>query len=135
MVTVHEDESIVATWQKLLALLLKEQGYYQAIYDITEDEHGRLVRGRPLNEVMGLLKKKKILVTCIDEIDNMLAPLRNIWIEHKDDSAVCIEIQQTVSQLDETLKKTLVLDQRNQQLMKQQLSVLSAQVAKGTKGV
>lgn len=131
----HEADSAagVSAWKELLALLVKAQGYYSAILDITDQENGKLTRGRPLTEVMALLKKKKILVACIDEIDTMLSPLRSEWQKSKDDSPLCTIIQEKVDELNATLKATLDLDMKNQILMKRQLAVLKAQASQAPK--
>jgi hypothetical protein len=106
--------------ERLIQLLQKQKAYYEAIWDITQEESERLNRG---SSTINLLKKKRILVACIEEIDLAIFPLRE---QYQNDSP---EVPPLVEELNKLLQKTLQLDQQNQQLLKQQLSLLKAKMA------
>jgi hypothetical protein len=132
MAIQHTPTMSIEQMDQLRALLQKEKGYYDSIWDITQQEAEKLQRGRPLTETINLLKKKKILVTCIEEIESMIKPLRELWMQHHSDCALAIEIRALIKQLDEQLKQTLDLDKKNQILMQQALNALKRQQAQAS---
>jgi len=113
--------------EELLALLQKQQGYYDSIWEITQQEEEKLRKGRPLTETVNLLKKKKILVTCVEEIDTMIRPLRALWSKQQGSNPLADAIKALIKTLDQTLKNTLEQDKKNQRLMQQAISRLQHQ--------
>ena len=59
----------------LYRLLKKENGFYEAIRELTDQENGLLKRGADLKAISSTGKKKKILLGCIDEIESALRPI------------------------------------------------------------
>lgn len=112
--------------EQLCTLLAKLHSYYDAILDITQEENGKFLRQRPLNEIAPLTKKKQILLACIDEIESELAPLKQYWLEGNKDASSTFtqDIQQHLKQLDTLLKEILRLDKANNEILQQLLFTL-----------
>jgi hypothetical protein len=109
----------------LYKLLKKEIGYYKAILELTEQENGALTRERPIREITTLMKKRKVLLNCVDEIDQALRPVKNLWVKNKDpNSPFAPKVEEKLVQLSETIGEILSLDNENQQLLKQALTRL-----------
>lgn len=58
--------------KKLLDLLKKKKGFFEAILDLTETESELSV-----DNWISVLEQKKILLSCIDEIDDKLKPFQS----------------------------------------------------------
>jgi len=115
--------------QKLLQLLDKEYGYYNAILEITQQENEKFLRERPLNEISPLMKKKQIFIACIDEIGKELRTLKQLWKEgkHNFSEDTNNEVRQKVKSLDVLLKEILDLDKANNKMLEKQLHALRKQ--------
>lgn len=57
--------------EKLLHLLQKKRGFFEAILDLSEDEEYL-----PVPDWISVLEQKKVLLSCIDEIDYELSPFK-----------------------------------------------------------
>ncbi len=102
-------------------LLKKELGYYQAILEITKQEHELFQAGK-IKSAMMLVKQKNILLSCVDDIEKALPPLKKWWREREDKANLdAYAIQDLLDTLDSTLKELLEWDEKNQELMKEQL--------------
>jgi len=109
-------------------LLKKECGYYRAILELTRNENDKFKRNRPIAELTHIMKKKKILLNCIAEIESALRPLKKHWDQHKDDSNPhAQEVQEQLSALQGIVKEILGLDQENQLMITGYLKTLKAQ--------
>lgn len=112
----------------LIALLDKQYSYYEAIHAISLEESDKFQRQRPFSEIGALLRKKKILVACIEEIDTTLVPIKEQWSKHSNRSdASSRRAQQRIEDLDKLLKEILTIDKKNQRMLKAQLNVLQQQ--------
>lgn len=115
-------------------LLKKEYGYYKAILEITHDEHEKLTSGLTTGSMQPLLKKKKILLSCIHEIEAAMLPLKKYWqtkVSRSD--PVSIQIQEELISLNKLLKEILQLDLVNQKLLENHLANLKAKAAEKNK--
>jgi hypothetical protein len=96
--------------EKLLHLLRKKKGFFEAILDITEDE-SKL----PLQEWVEALEQKKILLTCIEEIDAELMPFKQSL------HTLSQEISDELELIRDVIKHILHLDLINHKNRKQEL--------------
>jgi flagellar biosynthesis/type III secretory pathway chaperone len=71
-----------------------------------------------LADVLKLTRKRRIILTCIEEIDQALKPLKRQWLSAQDRSP---NVAQLWNNLSCTLKQILDIDQRNQVLMRVQM--------------
>ncbi|MFZ0565888.1 MAG: hypothetical protein WAM28_06870 [Chlamydiales bacterium] len=62
--------------EKLLHLLRKKKGFFEAILELTESEEKL-----PLNDWVTVLEQKKILLSCVEEIDKELLPFKEMMHE------------------------------------------------------
>ena len=107
----------------LYRLLKKECGYYRAILDITEEENDKFNARRPLPEITPLMKKKKILLSCIREIDSALSPLKTYWRQQNThDGPFAAKVQRELTLLEKLLHEILELDDANNRMLKDLLS-------------
>jgi len=113
----------------LLRLLQKEQGYYEAILEITQQENRKFLNDRPFNEITPLLKKKQILLTCINDIETALKPIKEWWNNHKhdDNDPKTSEIKKQLHTVETTVQELLSLDKVNQQMCQKILTKLKEQ--------
>lgn len=127
----HSTPSIqsLSNEEVLYHLLKKEHGYYKAILNLTHNEHEKLITNQNPNQIHPILKKKKVLLSCIRDIEAAIGPLKNFWENKSDRSAFSsIKISDELSALNLLLKEILQLDLVNQKLLKNQLNMLQAKM-------
>jgi hypothetical protein len=95
---------------KLLHLLRKKKGFFEAILEITEEESEL-----PLHEWLSALEQKKILLSCIEEIDAELMPFKQSLNNISQDISDELENIRTV------IKRILHIDVANQEKRKKEL--------------
>lgn len=98
------------TQEKLLHLLKKKRGFFEAILDLSEEE-----QQLPVPDWISVLEQKKVLLSCIDEIDHELSPFKAKL--HNLSQEVTDELNKTRS----VVKKILDVDTRNQELRRKML--------------
>lgn len=122
--------------QILYQLLQKEYGYYLSILEITKVENEKLSSHQPLSDINSLLKKKKILLSCIAEIEGALHPLKRHWQGKKDRSdPESVKIKHELAKMDQLLKEILELDLISQQILENYLESLQQPVIKRASNV
>lgn len=109
----------------LFHLLKKEHGYYKAIMEITRQEHEQLENCQSIVDIKPLLKKKKILLSCISEIETALAPLKRYWQTKTDRSDYfSIQIKRELDDLNKLLKEILQVDLLSQKTLENHMTSL-----------
>jgi hypothetical protein len=96
--------------EKLLHLLKKKKGFFEAILELTEDE-----AEMPLQEWISTLEQKKILLSCIEEIDAELMPFKQTL--HN----LSQEISEELDKIRTIIKRILHIDVINQEKRKKEL--------------
>jgi hypothetical protein len=96
--------------EKLLHLLQKKKGFFEAILDLTHEE-GSL----PVQSWIDALEQKKILLSCIEEIDAELMPFRQSL--HN----ISQEITEELDNIRTVIKRILHLDIINHEKRKKEL--------------
>ncbi len=96
--------------EKLLRLLQKKRGFFEAILDLSEDE-----LHLPIPDWISVLEQKKVLLACIDEIDYELSPFQARL--HALSQDVTDELAKTRS----VVERILHLDTRNQEFRRKML--------------
>lgn len=114
----------------LYQLLRKEHGYYKSIFEITQTEHQKLQSSNhPAGEMQPLQKKKRILLSCIHEIETAMLPLKKYWQAKTDRSDyISAQIQEELVGLNILLKEILQLDLVNQKIFESHLAILRNKV-------
>ena len=95
---------------KLLLLLQKKKGFFEAILELTEIEAELTV-----TEWLSVLQQKKLLLSCIEEVDMELSPYCASLATLSQDLADELEATRSV------IHKILHLDAHNQEQRKQEL--------------
>ncbi|MCH9627334.1 MAG: hypothetical protein S4CHLAM2_09710 [Chlamydiales bacterium] len=98
--------------EKLLHLLRKKKGFFETILDLTEEE-----QELPVSEWISVLEQKKILLSCIDEIDSELKPFQSA-LQH-----LSQEISEELESIRKVIRTILHLDTKNQNKRKQELKL------------
>lgn len=102
----------------LYTLLQKEYGYYMNILELTREENDKLRTQKPMNEINPLLKKKRIILACIAEIETAILPLKKHWQLRKEkNDQFSTRIKQELANLDRLLKEILELDLVSQNIL------------------
>lgn len=96
--------------EKLLHLLRKKKGFFEAILDLSEEESNM-----PLEEWVASLEQKKILLSCIEEIDAEMMPYKQSLHD------ISQEISEELEHIRKVIKRILHLDGINQEKRKEQL--------------
>lgn len=96
--------------EKLLSLLRKKKGFFEAILDLTEGEGDQ-----PVQAWIEILEQKKILLSCIEEIDAELTPFKQS-LHH-----LSQEISEEIENIRQVIKKILHLDLVNHEKRKKEL--------------
>ncbi|MEZ5315389.1 MAG: hypothetical protein R3E91_04180 [Chlamydiales bacterium] len=95
---------------KLLHLLKKKKGFFETILDLTETE-----TDLPFHDWIAVLEQKKILLSCVDELDAEIYPFqRNM-------AHLSQEISEELEEIRKVIRTILQLDSDNQTKRKQEL--------------
>lgn len=97
--------------EKLLELLQKKKGFFEAILDLTETEEHL-----PIDQWLPTLKQKKVLLSCIEEIDSQLLPYRSRLQD------LTQEISEELQEIRQLVKHILDRDAQNQDRRKRDLA-------------
>lgn len=110
----------------LYHLLVKERAYYMQLLELTEMEAGQLERNRPLSEILPNVKKRQIIMSCIEDIEKAIIPLKRHW-ENKGDKSdsESSRVLTLVTELDQLIQNILQKDQENQKLFEKRMKDLS----------
>lgn len=96
--------------EKLLTLLQKKKGFFEALFELTESE-----THLPLQEWVSVLEQKKILLSCIDEIDHELNVFQARF------HTLTQDVHEEIEQIRKIIERILYLDQRNLEKRKEEL--------------
>lgn len=96
--------------EKLLYLLQKKKGFFEAILELTEEEAELAV-----HEWISALEQKKILLSCIEEIDAQIMPFK------KSLHNLSQEITDELENIRSIIKRILHIDVSNQEKRKKEL--------------
>ena len=96
--------------EKLLHLLRKKKGFFEAMLDVSEEESDMSVEAW-----IASLEQKKILLSCIEEIDAELMPFKQSLHD------ISQEITEELEHIRTVIKRILHLDGINQEKRKEQL--------------
>ncbi len=95
--------------ERLIALLQKKKNFFEAILDLSEMEHVVSIQ-----EWIGILEQKKILLSCIEEIDAELGDFR------KSLTFLSQDVSDELDELRLVIEKILHLDAFNLSKRKQE---------------
>jgi hypothetical protein len=96
--------------EKLLYLLQKKKGFFEAILELTEEESEL-----SLQDWISALEQKKILLSCIEEIDAQIMPFK------KSLHNLSQEITDELDHIRNIIKRILHIDVINQEKRKKEL--------------
>lgn len=96
--------------EKLLLLLKKKKGFFEAILELSEEESELAV-----HDWISVLEQKKILLSCIEEIDAELMPFKQALHTLSDEISIELEHIRSV------IKRILHLDIANQEKRRKEL--------------
>lgn len=99
--------------EKLLQLLQRKKGFFEAILDLSETEENF-----SLSEWFSILQQKKVLISCIEEIDSELLPYKQSL------HTLSQEIADELETIHKLVKKILHLDSINNEKRKNELLIL-----------
>jgi predicted component of type VI protein secretion system len=89
--------------KRLLGLLQRKRGYFEALLDLAEEE-----ASLDFSDWMSILEQKKILLSCIEDIDTELEPFRASF------QILSHEMQEELDSMRSLVKQLLFLDTQNQ---------------------
>lgn len=102
----------------LFRLLKKEHGYYKAIHDLAKQEQEKLALNPSLAEFKAALKKKKVLLACISEIETALTPLKKHWQDKKDrNDFISKQVVEELDSLNVLLREIMQMDLNSQKTL------------------
>lgn len=96
--------------EKLLHLLRKKKGFFETILDLTETE-----AHLPVQDWISVLEQKKILLSCIDEVDDEIRPFQRTMHD------LSQEISDELESIRRVIQRILHIDSQNQVKRKQEL--------------
>lgn len=109
---MEKAENVVLNVQhekKLLTLLKKKLGFFEAILDLTHDE-----KKCDIPEWISALEQKKVLLSCIDEIDDEISFFKATFHDLSQD------ISEQLDKIRDTVQEILKLDSENYEKRKQE---------------
>ncbi len=98
--------------EKLLLLLKKKKGFFETILDLTETEVDL-----PVSEWISILEQKKILLSCVDEVDAELKAFQSAAYNLSQD------ISEELDAIRNVIQNILHLDTLNQKKRKQEFKL------------
>jgi hypothetical protein len=112
----------------LLELLEKELGFYRVTLELSRAEHQKFCNKRPMTEILSIMKKRKIILECIDEIEEQVRPLKKEW-ESKGElkSFISEDIQEILKTLEDIIKEIIALSEENGRMLEQHMYLLTEQ--------
>ncbi len=118
------------TKEELLCRLLnKECAYYRVIMELSRNERERLEKKAPFTEITKLLRKKKIILACIEEVEIAITPLKRYWDEKKNNGdSTASQVNQLFKTLGQLVKDIITLDEGNQKLMQVYLDEMKEKI-------
>ncbi len=93
--------------EKLLLLLQKKKGYFEAILELSQSEEMESI-----SEWIASLEQKKVLLSCIEQIDEQLQPFQES-LNH-----ISQEITEELDHIRRIVQQILHTDQTNQEKRK-----------------
>ncbi|MBS0624286.1 MAG: hypothetical protein JSS62_06685 [Verrucomicrobia bacterium] len=97
------------TEKKLLGLLQQKRGFFEAILDLTEEE-----TSLPVPEWISNLEQKKVLLSCIDELDEQMTPYKAKFAD------IVPEISEELEKIKDVVGRILHCDSLNLEYRKKQ---------------
>lgn len=97
---------------KLLLLLQKKKLFFESILDLTETE-----AHLPVDDWISVLQQKKILLSCIENVDAEMHPFQNTL------SSLSQEVSELLEEIRQILRQILHLDSLNHQKRKEELKL------------
>ncbi|MDF2549790.1 MAG: hypothetical protein K0S07_857 [Chlamydiales bacterium] len=108
--------------QVLIASLEKEYLFYQSIRELIFEEKELLTHKRQLSSITKIAKKRTILFSFIEEIEQAIKPLKLHWLAKADKTDTeSRQISELLVQLKVLIEEILHIDQQNQKLLKSHL--------------
>lgn len=93
--------------EKLYHLLTKKRGFFEAILELSETESSL-----PLREWISILEQKKILLSCIEEIDQELVHYQQAL------HILSQDITEELEKIREVIERIMHIDHQNQERRK-----------------
>lgn len=111
--------------EKIVEQLLEKQcGFYRAVLELSRSEYEKFSKQRPLKEIISIIKKKKILLSCVEEIEKKLELIKThrkeIWEAILNNERPC----QLFSQVQELVREMLAIDEENQGMLQKYMKGL-----------
>ncbi|NGX61062.1 MAG: hypothetical protein K940chlam9_00541 [Chlamydiae bacterium] len=95
---------------RFLELLQQKKGFFEVVLELTQEE-GNL----PIKEWLSVLEQKKILLSCIEEVDEKLEPFQAAY------PILPQEIGDELSTIRKVVQEILHIDEKNQEMRKKEL--------------
>jgi len=89
---------------KLLRLLQKKRSFFEAILDLSQEENSL-----PFTDWISVLEQKKVLLSCIDDIDTELTPFK-ATLHH-----LSQDVTDELAKIRSIVKTILDVDSQNQE--------------------
>ncbi len=103
-----------------LELLNKKEKFYKAILESEASLSDMLSLSVSIKKVYPLIKRKKVLMTCIADIDSALSPIVRMWnAKESYEDSKSQAVQKKLEALEVLLKKILEKDEENQKLFRE----------------
>ena len=112
--------------QILISLLEKMTGYYRVILELSRAEYDKFSRDRPIVEVLPIMKRRKILHSCIEELREESRPYIEMWNKGAcSDEEKNKKIRNFLAQIEEGIKESLLVSDKNQIFLEKHIEKLA----------
>jgi hypothetical protein len=99
---------------ELADVLKKQCGFYRVVLELARNEHEKYTSQAPLSEIIPIMKKKKILLDCIEELEEKSKRL----LQNSDG------IKEQRSVLESLVAEIYAIDQVNEKVLVRYMNVL-----------
>lgn len=110
----------------LKSLLEKQCGFYRVVLELSRNEYEKFSSFCSLNEIIPIMKKKKILLSCIDEIEEEIGPIKEKWWNYSCDlSESSPAVAEILSEIESLVAEVLAIDEVNQKFLSKYMKALA----------
>ena len=115
----------------LLELLEKMCGYYRVALELARAEKRKFSSVAPMSEIISLMKRRRILHSCIEDLRVEVEPLRSVWDKQEEQTKhIARQMKQLLKQIEEMITESLELDQANQEMLEKRIKALALEQMK-----
>ncbi len=123
-VTTHEEVLV------LITLLEKQCGYYRVVLEMATATQDMFKSKRPFENIISMLKKQKIMLSCIKEEEDELFKRKERWMARDEKTRFDSEVEELSSAISSLVDEVVAVDESNQCSLMEHMEALKKEAMK-----